>query len=202
MTFSDYKSSQGVILNFTAGFYAYDIVALREILRRHVRTTRLPLEVAEMVIDMCSDRSTLLACALTCRAWLPRTRYNLLRIVDIHDRRQLACFAQFLTKNKTFDALVAEICIHLPPDDPRMLSLFPALLARKVTKCTRLHILRASSGPPLQIHPSTGFFVLLPEFSHITKPILTSVMFSSLTELTSLVLYIRGLLDLRCTDVR
>lgn len=155
-----------------------------------------------MVIDMCSDRSTLLACALTCRAWLPRTRYNLLRIVDIHDHRQLACFAQFLTKNKAFDALVAEICIHLPPDDPRMLSLFPALLARKVTKCTRLHILRASSGPPLQIHPSTGFFVLLPEFSHITKLILTSVVFSSLTELTSLVLYIRGLLDLRCTDVR
>lgn len=61
----------------------------------------LPIEVIEHIIDMCSvrdhstkhttellvedPRKTLMACALICRAWLPRSRHNLFRRVELSE---------------------------------------------------------------------------------------------------------------------
>lgn len=49
------------------------------------RTSQLPIEVCERAIDfLWGDPPTLEACALTCRSWLPRSRYWLFRANVCH----------------------------------------------------------------------------------------------------------------------
>ncbi|KAI0357804.1 hypothetical protein OH77DRAFT_1302111 [Trametes cingulata] len=60
-----------------------------------MENSRFPIEVCERIIDRCLDFRynsdqyvTLKACALTCSAWLPRSRYNMFYKVDLRSRAQ------------------------------------------------------------------------------------------------------------------
>ncbi|OBZ67510.1 hypothetical protein A0H81_12544 [Grifola frondosa] len=46
----------------------------------------LPPEVTDCIIDALHDRQTLCSCALTCRNWLPASRYNLFYRITINKR--------------------------------------------------------------------------------------------------------------------
>lgn len=57
----------------------------------------MPTEVYEGIIDALGpDCATLAQCALTCRAWLPRSRYNLYRRTTLRSQAQLSSFSQTL----------------------------------------------------------------------------------------------------------
>ncbi|TBU33872.1 hypothetical protein BD309DRAFT_855433 [Dichomitus squalens] len=60
--------------------------------------TRLfPTEIEENLLDLLSDHpQTLRNCALTCRRWLPRSRFHLLRAVSLRTREDLASLCGFL----------------------------------------------------------------------------------------------------------
>ena len=65
---------------------------------------RLPIELCERIIDASShtlrlgspttDHATLRACALVCRAWLPRARHNLFWRVAVRSTRALSALAR------------------------------------------------------------------------------------------------------------
>ncbi|KAL1941628.1 hypothetical protein VTO73DRAFT_7067 [Trametes versicolor] len=57
----------------------------------------MPTEVYEGIIDaLWPDCGSLAQCALTCRAWLPRSRYNLYRRTTLRSQAQLSSFSQTL----------------------------------------------------------------------------------------------------------
>ncbi|KAI0929374.1 hypothetical protein AcV7_010401 [Taiwanofungus camphoratus] len=58
-----------------------------------------PTEIFELIIDVFwPNRQSLLACALTCRAWLPWSRFNICYDVQIANCDQLVAFLNLLRK--------------------------------------------------------------------------------------------------------
>ena len=50
---------------------------------------RIPIEIAENIIDFIPDAATQRHCALVCRSWLPRSRVNIWRKVNLCSLRQV-----------------------------------------------------------------------------------------------------------------
>ncbi|OSD02367.1 hypothetical protein PYCCODRAFT_397301 [Trametes coccinea BRFM310] len=81
----------------------------------------LPLDVCLEIIDACADLDgrctlvTLRACALTCSAWLHRSRYHIYKTVRLdepsEERRQL--FFRTIVQSPALGALVKEIYVYL-----------------------------------------------------------------------------------------
>ncbi|KAI0747257.1 hypothetical protein C8Q80DRAFT_1072062, partial [Daedaleopsis nitida] len=67
----------------------------------------VPVEVAEGVIDgLQDDHPSLRSCALTCQAWLPRSRAHLFRTVHILDLAQSTSLRDILTSSSTLPQLI------------------------------------------------------------------------------------------------
>ena len=70
---------------------------------------RVPVELAEKVIDASRDsdshRTTLLACSLVCRSWTPRSRYHLSVGVSYPNERDRA-FAEQLGRDPGGDIMI------------------------------------------------------------------------------------------------
>ena len=75
-----------------------------------------PVEVAEGIIDHLSDPGegtrALQACTLVCRAWYPRARYHLLRVVHIKTRAHLDSIDDFLTARPYLCPIVRTILVE------------------------------------------------------------------------------------------
>lgn len=76
----------------------------------------LPVEVWERTIDFCAhtaylnnDRHTLHACILTCRGWLPTSRYHLYHSVDLRTEEHFRRFLHTITSNPELGAFVREL---------------------------------------------------------------------------------------------
>jgi len=82
-----------------------------------IPTPTLPIEICEMIIDACAEehdgsfhwypprRAPLLACALTCKAWLPRALIGLYRTVYLNPSGNRRCWdvldsCKFCEKNR------------------------------------------------------------------------------------------------------
>ncbi|RDX47151.1 hypothetical protein OH76DRAFT_1406305, partial [Lentinus brumalis] len=101
--------------------------------------SRLPLEVCEAIIDACGCENylrlrydTLRACALTCKGWQPRSRYNLLRRVRFRRPHQVERFLDTIIADPPLADLVHEL--HITPADAHRHGFFsianPALVKR------------------------------------------------------------------------
>ncbi|KAH9927899.1 hypothetical protein B0H21DRAFT_124436 [Amylocystis lapponica] len=55
---------------------------------------QLPPEITDRIMDcLRGDAQTLCSCALTCHAWLPRSQYNIYRMVELRSRAALTLLA-------------------------------------------------------------------------------------------------------------
>ncbi|KZT73705.1 hypothetical protein DAEQUDRAFT_808333 [Daedalea quercina L-15889] len=73
----------------------------------------LPCELRDRVIDLLhSDRQSLKACTLTCRAWLPRARFHLFRTISIDRGHAGDAFARLLQSSPAIAAYMQDIEIN------------------------------------------------------------------------------------------
>lgn len=174
----------------------------------NLRPTTLPVEICERIIDcfhdawVVADREALLACALTCKTWLARCRFHLLRNVTFTDRPQLVSFLRLLKANPHVSPLVKGVLIdnrwemrrrHAPS-----LATFPLMLARKLTAVARIHIQYCSFRASIV---DGCFWMCLTEFAALTTLSLYDVEFSSVHQFGHLILAMPALRNLQCWDV-
>jgi len=167
-----------------------------------------PIEVFELIIDCFSDawiadnRSALLACALTCKAWLPRCRLNLVQTVELSEPRVIYGFLRLLRARPFLATFVKRIGLTGHWDTRKKstqhVAVFPLMLARKLTALDHLYVSYCSIRATV-IDPA--FHWSLSEFTSITVLTLFTVEFSSVLQFARLISAIPSLNSLRCWDV-
>ena len=168
----------------------------------------LPTEICERIIDFVAEENphefdvtiwnkdvyaTLLACTLTCRAWVPRTRRHLFRFLGAkttpNDSRGLNALHDLLTQQVHLQQYVDALSLHSHGDATRSIHLLPLKTPRLLPRLQRLHY----SYGEVDIPPGAGFDVHMRQFSHVTVLQLTNVSFSSVHDLRRTVSALRGL---------
>ncbi|KAH9949194.1 hypothetical protein B0H21DRAFT_730066 [Amylocystis lapponica] len=185
-----------------------------------IRTTLIPVfptEVFERIIDYSSqivvglwwydtapDYRTLRACALTCSAWLPRSRYNLLSTVRLTTKSQLMTLAQCLSATPHFCHLVRDLrVIYYTRGNVQPLLSFPAVLAHIFPHVTTL-TLQSDGRGPIPGHLDTRFtpsFLPISGMTSITELNLIRISFGTPKECAYLVCELPNLRTLRCIRV-
>lgn len=171
-----------------------------------VRPLRLPTEVYEHMIDFLDpywveDRHALLACCLTSRAWLHRSRCRLFLSVQFSEPAQLSHFSKAIIAQPCLSDGVQKLTIELDQGNPlstpsRLFLTFPYMLARRV-KNLKCLLIQWGRAPPF-LH---SFPMALSEFESITRLELNRVQFPSLIAFGRLVCALRSLSDLICLEV-
>lgn len=73
---------------------------------------RLPPELCDQIIDNAwDDRETLKACCLTCKDWVPSSRYHLFRIVRLHSAKDCTEFHNLISASPSIAYYVREFTI-------------------------------------------------------------------------------------------
>ena len=62
----------------------------------------LPTEVIEVLIGHIDDNQTLYSCSLTCRCWLPASRFHLFRSLSIATRTSFDILVRVRNENDAF----------------------------------------------------------------------------------------------------
>lgn len=108
-----------------------------------MENSRLPIEVCECVIDECfgfkpwnGRYDTLRACALTCSAWRPRSRYNLYHELRVWDSKAAGLIVDTLTARPELAGYVKTINISVEAYAP----LTQILSLPQLQKCQKLGI--------------------------------------------------------------
>ncbi|RPD68162.1 hypothetical protein L226DRAFT_576630 [Lentinus tigrinus ALCF2SS1-7] len=93
---------------------------------------RVPVEVAERIIDLLSDDFyTLRSCALTCRGWLPRARYQLMTSIRIQSNEDVSSMYHYFTAHPRIAAAVRRVFIRINKESP-FLNAFPVVLLSRL----------------------------------------------------------------------
>ncbi|OCH95095.1 hypothetical protein OBBRIDRAFT_642089 [Obba rivulosa] len=144
----------------------------------------LPPEVTDRIIDfLWADRASLRSCALTCRSWLPASRFHLFRTLRIWSR-------------EAFDALIHKSCIPETAEMFRFVQhlsirersgsfahLVPHILVNKLPNVTSIDIHDFSVWA---VSPDAGFFSILSRFKGVKALELRNVQFSTIHEMAIL----------------
>lgn len=146
---------------------------------RTVKSTPLPVEVCERIIDFVAlswsseqlRLRTLQACALTCHAWLPRSLFHIVCDFDsIRNRNDLSSYVTMLSKYPNFTHFVTNLSIS--PDwtggSASWLNVVPQQLVKHLKHVRRIAITS---------HSNDGIHVFHPHFFHALT------LFVSVTEL-------------------
>ena len=80
---------------------------------------RVPIEIAENIIDFIPDAATQRHCALVCRSWLPRSRVNVWRKVNLCSLRQVYALRDTLEAAPEVRSLVHVLDFASEEDDMR-----------------------------------------------------------------------------------
>ncbi|KAI0357764.1 hypothetical protein OH77DRAFT_1297995 [Trametes cingulata] len=159
-----------------------------------------PIEVCERIIDCCFDfrdhwdkYDALRACALTCSAWLPRSRYNLFYKVLLDCREKcdqyLAVVAEHPERARWVRVLEISATIHYCP-------ISQLIAPHRHANCHELLLWVAwKSFPPHYIYKVLG--PLLRHCTNITKLRLDLETFRTLSEMNCIVLSMPQLQTLR-----
>ncbi|TFY65331.1 hypothetical protein EVJ58_g2037 [Rhodofomes roseus] len=156
----------------------------------------LPLEVYEVIIDFTwPDRETLLACALTCRAWHERSRYNLFYRVELYNLDQLSLYTAKLAADPGLGQTLKELYVTPYYSQSQLFGSFPFELAGKLSNVQRLRIdIRRDFYP--YIHPD--FYPMFASFGSVTTLELRRIQFPTLNDFSMLVCSLRRLTSLSC----
>ncbi|PCH36789.1 hypothetical protein WOLCODRAFT_53701, partial [Wolfiporia cocos MD-104 SS10] len=164
----------------------------------------LPTEVCERIIDWQWDRpQTLQRCALVCKAWTPRCRYQMQRHVALWDRSHVQGHARraraqphILEQART--VWVAGAAKNGERAPIPQLGTFAMMAAAKLPLAWRLEI-EDAIWKPSDFHPL--IFVHLSAFTSLTALLLYDVTFPKVRELGRLVCALPSLVHLRCSNV-
>ncbi|EIW52401.1 uncharacterized protein TRAVEDRAFT_61340 [Trametes versicolor FP-101664 SS1] len=174
----------------------------------------LPVEVFEEIIDAVGGfwrpQHTLKNCALTCRAWLPRSQLNLFRciIVAPTGAEQLYRLAHVLDVSPHLREFVHEIKVSMSKRQAgkqltgrEAFEVLPILLSGKVPALRALRVSAINkNASALILYPS--FFATLPQLKSITTLELYHVTFARFGELARMLSILANLRDLKCGYVR
>ncbi|CCL98591.1 uncharacterized protein FIBRA_00593 [Fibroporia radiculosa] len=172
------------------------------------RVPALPTEVWERVIDFIpavdrmggfrDSRQDLFACALTCRAWLPRSRLHLFYRVEIPTSRHLSSFAKQIRLYPFLEEFVREVALWPFEKQSKAVGTFPLMLARKLKSVRILHINMHTTDD--YVFPPTHdvFHISLCEFTSVTTLELNYVKFSTYTAMGRLLSSLPHLSVLAC----
>ncbi|RDX44608.1 hypothetical protein OH76DRAFT_1093315 [Lentinus brumalis] len=104
----------------------------------------IPVEVSEHVIDMLwDDKDTLRACALTCRAWVPRSRLYLFRSITLRERPTVYALADLLDTDESIQHLIQTVGVKLDKHT-LLLDSFFAVLGRRLPRLHELSFIGRS----------------------------------------------------------
>ncbi|GBE88104.1 hypothetical protein BKA93DRAFT_828435 [Sparassis latifolia] len=171
--------------------------------------SRLPLEVYDYIIDLSREESsdernytTLRSCALTCRAWLARSQYNLFHTVELNTREQLHAFSKLIDQSPRLATFVQELIIKHPDDNKpfRLMTIFPIVFARKLPRLRSL-TLESPYATPSVAPFHRIYFIAIHEFASITDLQLFHVEFRSFSDFARLVSNFPNLLAVECWNV-
>ncbi|EMD34658.1 hypothetical protein CERSUDRAFT_86071 [Gelatoporia subvermispora B] len=123
----------------------------------------LPLEIWDEIIDYfgeAGDRLTLSSCALVCRAWLPRARSHLFRVIYVHTPRHLRRLTKALDRSPEIPPLIKDYT--LCPDEEaaevvsrglKLLSRLPQVIEVTISPSHLCPDTVAGLLPPLKLMP-------------------------------------------------
>jgi len=156
----------------------------------------LPLEVYELIIDLVwPDRETLLACALTCRAWHERSRHNLFARIELCNFDQLSRYTAQLAADPGLGATLRELFVTPYYSQSQLFGTFPFELAGKLSRVERLRVdIRRDFYP--YIHPD--FYPAFARFASVTTLELRRIQFPTLNDFSTLVCSLPRLTSLSC----
>ena len=165
----------------------------------------LPTEIEENIIDQLdSDFSSLRNCALTCRAWVPRCRFLLLRAIRITTRSTSDVLLDYFQERTGMRPLVQSLATApIPTERTRLLGTYPALLFGILPNLRRWEIRAPVDGgtdPSLISFHQTTLTHL--RCSPITELHVSSLRFRSHADFICLVSSIRRLRVLECTNLQ
>lgn len=167
--------------------------------------SRLPLEICELILDACGCEfyirlryDTLRACALTCKPWHPRSRYNLLHRVSFRRPQQVDRFLSTITANPALADLVQEL--HVTPADAHHHGFFPIANPQLVTKLRRVRQLALrqfdwDTFPPI-------YHVFVGKYNTVRSLEISNIVFHSPRDLVQLVRFLPALNQLSCGIVQ
>ncbi|KAI0713009.1 hypothetical protein C8T65DRAFT_574191 [Cerioporus squamosus] len=163
---------------------------------------RVPLEVAENVIDLLSRHvRSLRSCALTCRGWLPRARYHLMASIRVQSREDLYSICDYFRSNPRMATLVRNLSV-LPEKDEEALSLLdttPVALLSRLPKL-RSYTIRTldwNQDYPISFHTTTLVHFKV-NLRHVEELTLGPSNFRTIAELARLLIALPRLRRLDC----
>ncbi|TFK87466.1 hypothetical protein K466DRAFT_111572 [Polyporus arcularius HHB13444] len=102
-------------------------------------TVKLPMDVEENIIDQLEDViPSLRNCALTCRAWRPRSRYHLVSSIQIRTRKDFASLCEFFERHRNLASLVKALTIFPSDEEPSPRSLVEVALVELLRQLPNL----------------------------------------------------------------
>ncbi|KAI1784777.1 hypothetical protein LXA43DRAFT_192381 [Ganoderma leucocontextum] len=174
----------------------------------------LPIEIYERVIDCIGSngagecgiramRNALCSCALTCQAWLPRSRVLLYQSVTLYSPRAYACnqdVVRRLTGTILASSFVAGLVEHLTVSEASasksgIVSVLPILL---VGRLPRLHTFTIQET---SLVVSAAFCHSISRFPALTTLSLATVMLANVAALRRLLVALPKLRDLKFDNV-
>ncbi|KAI0698665.1 hypothetical protein C8Q76DRAFT_861861 [Earliella scabrosa] len=101
----------------------------------------LPLEIEERIIDGLQDSvATLRLCALVCRSWYIRSRYNLLRKITVTTVGDVDKLCTHFHVRPGLKSIVSELQIRLRVNSPRCQDIIWIPLARQLPRLCKLRL--------------------------------------------------------------
>ncbi|TFK80055.1 hypothetical protein K466DRAFT_605658 [Polyporus arcularius HHB13444] len=153
----------------------------------------IPVEVSEHVIDMLwDDKDTLRACALTCRAWVPRSRLYLFRSITLRERPTVYALADLLDTDESIQHLIQTVGVKLDKHT-LLLDSFFAVLGRRLPRLHELSFTGRSLGRPFFPHITRRTCLLASFTTSIASLSLQSVILRSFNDLARLLCTLRHL---------
>ncbi len=182
--------------------------------QRHILISRLPLEVCERIIDCVPSlkvadnsahennklrRNTLVACALTCRAWLFRSRHHLHFSISIYDKVEFDHFVALLNQTPEIASFVVHLTTGTRAQKDKLQEwshLVPFSLASPLSK---LKTVLFNNCDWRNLHPS--FLMMTAQFTSVTRMTLQDLKLGSSRELVQLIFSFSSLIELTVRGV-
>lgn len=157
--------------------------------------------------DEGANHSTLLACALTCKDWLPRSLFNLYRIVYLNgDKRTTSMLDGLAERLNSISLRTYYLILHLDIKNRRGIFSVPSRLARHPEYVRHIHTMKIhdiSYGAPFYSDGSSeAFRFALTTFRSVETLILDNVKFEDSLECIRVFLALPALRHLDLTNIQ
>ncbi|KAI0367699.1 hypothetical protein BV20DRAFT_546112 [Pilatotrama ljubarskyi] len=160
----------------------------------------LPPEVIVNILNSITDRRTLCSCALTCRLWLPASRYNLFYRLSISRRANFDLLVRVREAAHIAPAFKNVRSLQLWEDQERpWLHLFPLIFSRRLP---RMHFLTLGDFVWDKVPLPQSFYTIGHDFPSVSTLKLSDGTFHSFAEFRRLVSAFRQLSRLLVDNVQ